>query len=52
MPYFSQMMVMPAFFPQSTKYVNKEGKRYGTSSTRLVYNGPFKVTGWTDTNEC
>ena len=51
MPYFSQMMVMPAFFPQSTKYVNKEGKRYGTSSTRLVYNGPFKVTGWTGTNE-
>lgn len=51
MPYFNKMMVLPAFFPQNTKYVKKYGDKYGTNSSRLAYNGAFQVKGWTGTNE-
>lgn len=51
MPYFNKMMVMPAFFPQNTKEVKKEGSKYGTDSSKMVYNGPFKVSGWTGSND-
>lgn len=51
MPYFSKMMVLPAFFPQDQKAVKKYGKTYGTKSQNMVYNGPFKVTGWNGTND-
>ncbi|MFC6253946.1 peptide ABC transporter substrate-binding protein [Secundilactobacillus hailunensis] len=51
MPYFSKMMILPAFFPQDTKVVQKYGSKYGTNSNRVVSDGPFKVTGWTGTND-
>lgn len=49
-PYFETMMVNPAFFPQNERTVKKYGKAYGTSADKVVYNGPFKLTGWNGTN--
>ncbi|MFC6181645.1 peptide ABC transporter substrate-binding protein [Lactiplantibacillus daowaiensis] len=51
MPYLSKMLTMPAFFPQDHKVVAKYGKDYGTSSTKMAYNGPFTVSGWNGTND-
>lgn len=50
MPYFDRMMVLPAFFPQSQTALKKFGSKYGTSSDKMYYNGPFKVDGWTGSN--
>lgn len=49
-PYFKLLMGMPQFFPQSEKAVEKYGSRYGTSASTTVYNGPFKLEGWTGSN--
>ncbi|VDG24125.1 peptide ABC transporter substrate-binding protein [Lactiplantibacillus mudanjiangensis] len=51
MPYLSKMLTMPAFFPQNHQVVAKYGKNYGTTSTKMAYNGPFTVKGWTGTND-
>lgn len=51
MPYFGKKMVMPAFFPQYPGVVKKYGKAYGTSSQKMVYDGPFEVKGWNGNNE-
>lgn len=51
MPYFNKMMILPAFFPQSTAALKKFGKNYGTNSSRLYYDGAFKVTGWTGSSD-
>lgn len=32
--------------PVNHRVLAKEGSKYGTSSDKAVYNGPFKVTGW------
>ena len=50
MPYFTRMMVLPAFFPQSKAALTKFGKSYGSASNKMYYNGPFKVDGWTGSN--
>lgn len=50
MPYFTRMMVMPAFFPQSQAALKKFGNKYGTSSDKMYYDGAFKVKGWTGSN--
>lgn len=51
MPYFSRMMVLPAFFPQNTRMVKQAGSKYGTNSKNMVANGPFQVKGWTGSND-
>lgn len=45
-PYFQQMLAFPTFLPQNEKIVKKYGKSYGTTSDKVVYNGPFKVDEW------
>lgn len=49
-PYFKLLMGFPAFFPQNQKVVEKYGDKYGTNSQAMVYNGPFKLEGWTGSN--
>lgn len=49
-PYFGTMLVNPVFFPLNQKVVEKFGDKYGTQSKYLVFNGPFKLTGWNGTN--
>lgn len=48
-PYF-KMMTASTWDPVNTKAVQKYGKKYGTASKYMVYNGPFVSTGWTGTN--
>ncbi|MCV3554317.1 peptide ABC transporter substrate-binding protein [Pediococcus ethanolidurans] len=48
--YFKLLMGFPTFFPQDQKVVEKYGSKYGTASDKLVYDGPYKQTGWTGTN--
>ena len=48
-PYF-KMMTASTWDPVNTKTVQKYGKKYGTASKYMVYNGPFVSTGWTGTN--
>lgn len=50
MPYFNKMMIMPAFFPQSRVALKKLGNKYGTDSSKMYYDGPFKADGWTGSN--
>ena len=50
MPYFDRMMVLPAFLPQSQAALKKFGDKYGTDSSKMYYDGPFKVDGWTGSN--
>ncbi|MFC6182433.1 peptide ABC transporter substrate-binding protein [Lactiplantibacillus daowaiensis] len=51
MQYFKLLMGFVVFFPQNQHAVEKYGKDYGTSSSKMVYDGPFKMTGWTGTND-
>lgn len=50
MAYFKLLMGFYIFFPQNQQAVQKYGKSYGTSANKMVYDGPFKMTGWTGTN--
>lgn len=50
LPYFKLLMGFPVFFPQNQNTVEKYGKKYGTAAKYLVYNGPFKMEGWTGSN--
>ncbi|MFB9768508.1 peptide ABC transporter substrate-binding protein [Lactiplantibacillus modestisalitolerans] len=50
MQYFKLLMGFVVFFPQNQNAVEKYGKQYGTSASKMVYNGPFKMTGWKGTN--
>lgn len=49
--YFNQLVANPQFYPQNEKAVKKYGSKYGTTSQDMVYNGPFKLTGWNGTND-
>lgn len=49
--YFKYLVAMAPFYPQDEATVNKYGQSYGTNSNNMIYNGPFKVTGWTGTND-
>lgn len=49
-PYFKLLLGFPVFYPQNQKVVEKYGKNYGTRSSRMVYNGPFKISGWNGTS--
>lgn len=49
--YFKYLVTMAPFLPQSEAVVNKYGSSYGTNSDDMVYNGPFKMTGWKGTND-
>ncbi|UQS82243.1 peptide ABC transporter substrate-binding protein [Bombilactobacillus folatiphilus] len=45
-PYFLQLLTSEAYFPQNQKNVNKWGKKYGTNSKTLVFNGPYVMKNW------
>jgi oligopeptide transport system substrate-binding protein len=49
-PYFTSLLAFPTFFPQNQKAVEKYGKDYGTTSENTVYNGPFIVENWKQTD--
>lgn len=45
-PYFDQLMTSSTFYPQNPRNVDKWGKKYGTNSKTLVFNGPYKLAKW------
>lgn len=49
--YFNELVANPQFYPQNAKAVKQYGSKYGTTSDAMVYNGPFKLTGWNGTND-
>lgn len=49
--YFKYLVAQSYFFPQKESVVKKDGGKYGTTSKDMIYNGPFKLTGWTGTND-
>ena len=48
--YFKKLMTYPLFGPISEKAVKKWGNKYATKAQYMFYSGPFKLTGWTGTN--
>ena len=48
--YFKKLMTYPLFGPISEKAVKKWGNKYATKAQYMLYSGPFKLTGWTGTN--
>jgi len=48
--YFKKLMTYPLFGPISETAVKKWGKNYATKAQYMLYSGPFKLTGWTGTN--
>lgn len=49
--YWKTLLAWPLFYPQNPKIVAKYGSRYGTSSDRVVSDGPFKLTKWNGTSK-
>lgn len=54
-PYFEKLMTEQAFYPLNQKFVEKEGKAYGTTSDKTLYDGPYMFAkgdkGWTGSNK-
>ncbi|PAL01524.1 ABC transporter substrate-binding protein [Lentilactobacillus parakefiri] len=48
-PYFNGL-VATKFLPINTAAVKKYGKKFGTNAESSVYNGPYKLVGWTGSN--
>lgn len=48
-PYF-KTLTASNWKPEDPKVVAKYGKKYGTASKYMVYNGPYVHTGWTGAN--
>ncbi|GHP13884.1 ABC transporter substrate-binding protein [Lentilactobacillus fungorum] len=48
-PYFNGL-VANQYLPINTQAVKKYGKQFGTNSKTAVYNGPYKLVGWTGSN--
>ncbi len=48
-PYFNDLAA-DKFLPLNTAAVKKYGQSYGTSSSKAVYDGAYKVVGWTGSN--
>jgi oligopeptide transport system substrate-binding protein len=49
-PYFTSVLAFPTFFPQNQKVVEEYGADYGTAGDKTVYNGPFTVENWGQTD--
>ncbi len=45
-PYFTSLLTFPTFFPQNQKALDEFGDKYGLDSDSVVYNGPFLVENW------
>lgn len=46
-PFFTQLLVFPNFYPQNQEFVEAQGDKYGTTPETTLYNGPFTLSKWT-----
>lgn len=44
--YWDALLSFATFYPQNQKFVEEKGDQYATNAENLLYNGPFKMTGW------
>ncbi|WP_233449144.1 peptide ABC transporter substrate-binding protein [Levilactobacillus suantsaii] len=49
--YWKTLLAWPVFYPENPKIVQKYGNRYGTSSSRVVSDGPYQLTKWNGTSK-
>ncbi|MDD6415846.1 MAG: peptide ABC transporter substrate-binding protein, partial [Lactobacillus porci] len=49
-PYFQLLLAGSAFAPQNQKFIEKAGKKYGTSAKYTLADGPYVMKGWTGSN--
>nr|WP_263313842.1 peptide ABC transporter substrate-binding protein [Mammaliicoccus sp. Marseille-Q6498] len=45
-PWMQSLFAFGSFMPQNEKFVEKQGKKYGTTADATLSNGPFKLTKW------
>ena len=50
MPQLESVLTMATFEPQNKKFVDKVGKKYGTTAKYTLSNGPYTMKGWTGSN--
>ncbi|WP_461244054.1 peptide ABC transporter substrate-binding protein [Secundilactobacillus muriivasis] len=50
-PYFKLLLGFVPYFPQHESFVKAQGKQYGTKATGVLSDGPYKIKGWTGTND-
>ena len=50
-PYFTDLMAFPCYYPQNEKFVEKCGKNYGTKPEYTLSNGAYKMTKWIKGNK-
>ncbi|GER67360.1 peptide ABC transporter substrate-binding protein [Weizmannia acidilactici] len=48
-PYLKSLLAFPTYFPQNQKFVESKGKKYGTNSDNMLFNGPFILKNWNGT---
>lgn len=46
MPYFTDLLKMPCFYPVRQDYAEKFGKEYASSPDKVMCNGPFVLKEW------
>jgi oligopeptide transport system substrate-binding protein len=50
MPQLESVLTMAPFYPQSQKFVEKVGDKYGTAAKYTLSSGPFVIKGWNGSN--
>lgn len=45
-PYFTELLTNPVFYPQQEKYVEEQGHEYALEVENMLFNGPFIMTEW------
>ncbi|MGK7376345.1 peptide ABC transporter substrate-binding protein [Planococcus sp. 1R117A] len=45
-PYFTELLTNPVFYPQNEKFVSSQGDQYALEPENLIFNGPFVLESW------
>ena len=45
-PYFTELLTNPVFYPQNQAFLEAEGEKYALEPENLIYNGPFVLASW------
>lgn len=45
-PYFTELLTHPVFYPQNEDFVESQGDQYALEPENLIFNGPFTLDSW------
>ncbi|MDR1765144.1 MAG: peptide ABC transporter substrate-binding protein [Lachnospiraceae bacterium] len=45
-PYFTSLLTFAPLYPKNREFATAQGKAYGTSSDKTLFNGPFTISNW------